>query len=295
LLPHAAHADGVDVFFSPAYACPLRLRLPRVTAIHDLSFFFWPADFRPMDALRRRLLTAASVRLSEAIVVCSTFTRQEIIRRFPSAESRVHLVRLGPDEDLSPAPNRSAARRHLKVAGPYVISVGSLFNRRRVRELLVAAARLVRRRPDLRLDIVGENRTHPTLDLDAAIRDTGLRSNVNLTGFVSEEALATRYAAADLVVALSEYEGFGLPALEAMARGVPVVVADRPALSEVVGDAGLRVDPADPSDVQAAMERVLESAELAAELRRLGLARAGEFSWERAAAQTWHVIQGALA
>ena len=120
--------------------------------------------------------------------------------------------------------------------GPLLLTVGAILNRRCLPTLLQATALLRRRGVAARLDVVGENRTHPRLDLRAARRaGSASRSAVTLVGYASEADLADRYAAADVAVFLSEYEGFGLPALEAAARGVPLVVADRPALSEVFG------------------------------------------------------------
>src|SRR5512138_892787 len=106
LLPKAARADQLDVLFSPAYHCPLAFDRPRVTTVHDLSFFSYPQDFTFIDGLRRRLLVAASVRASRAVVAVSRFTRDEIVRRFPDAAGRVHVVPHGADNDLPPAPAR---------------------------------------------------------------------------------------------------------------------------------------------------------------------------------------------
>ena len=119
--------------------------------------------------------------------------------------------------------SRAEARAWLDVSGPFLLTVGSIFNRRCLPELLQATARLVRSCPDLRLEVVGENRTHPWIDVEALADRLGLARHVRLSGFLSDRELAIRYAAADVGVFLSDYEGFGLGVLEAMARGVPVV------------------------------------------------------------------------
>ncbi|MBI3932144.1 MAG: glycosyltransferase family 4 protein [Acidobacteria bacterium] len=286
-LPAAARADAPDVFFSPAYSCPLTLDVPRVTAVHDLSFVSYPEDFGLLEALRRRWLVGTSIRASRRVLACSEFTRREILARHPEAAGRVVHVPLGADDDLSPPPTRRDARERLHVASrPFVVTVGAILNRRRLPELLQATARLVRRHPDLILDVVGENRTHPRLDLLARRRALDLEGHVRLSGFVSEAALADRYAAADVAVFLSEYEGFGLPALEAMARGVPVIAADRPSLSEVFGSAALLVDPRDVTGIAAAVDRVLADPALRADLVARGEALAARHSWGDAAART---------
>jgi glycosyltransferase involved in cell wall biosynthesis len=286
-LAPAAEADGVDVFFSPAYACPLRLRRPRVTAVHDLSFFSWPEDFTVREAFRRRLTVAASIRASSVVLACSEFTRREIAGRFPDAEPRILRVPLGgPDDDIPAPPARAEARARLGLEGPLVVTVGAILNRRRLPTLLQAAARLARRRPRLVLDVVGENRTHPRLDLEALVDRLGLRATVRLSGFVSDEALGLRYAAADAAVFLSEYEGFGLPALEAAARGVPLVAADRPSLSEVFAGAALFVDPGDAGAAAEAVEGVLADGARRADLEARGRALAARHSWAHTAELT---------
>jgi glycosyltransferase involved in cell wall biosynthesis len=285
-LAPAAERDGVDVFFSPAYVCPLRLRRPRVTTVHDLSFFAYPQDFAWTDALRRRLLVSASVARSAVVLGISDFTCRELSRVFPEAAARVRHTPLGPDEDLPAAPPRDVARRSLGLSGPLVLSVGSILNRRCIPELMHAFEILRGRWPGARLEIVGDNRTHPRFDLDRLRRELNLVEDVKLTGFVSEAELAQRYAAADVAVFLSEYEGFGLPALEAMARGVPVVVSDRPSLSEIFGAAAVVVPPRDPGRVAAVLSAILEQPARRAELVDRGRALAARYSWTRTAALT---------
>jgi glycosyltransferase involved in cell wall biosynthesis len=284
VLPRAARADGLDVFFSPAYSCPLSLGVPRVTAVHDLSFFAYPQDFPFRDALRRRVLVGASLQASAAILVCSDFTRRELARLRPSLAGRARLVPLGPDDDLPPAPARELARARLGLDGPYVLTVGTLLNRRCLPELLRATALLRRAHPGLVLDVVGENRTHPPLDLERLVAGLGLERHVRLSGFVDDASLADRYAAADAAVFLSEYEGFGLPALEAAARGVPLVASRAPSLGEVFREAALLVDPRDEREVAGAIGRVLQEAPLRRALVASGLALAARHSWRHAAA-----------
>lgn len=285
-LPAAARQDGLDVFFSPAYSCPLRLAVPRVTAVHDLSFFGWPADFSLADGLRRRLLVGSSLRASARILACSDFTCREIAAFFPEVKSRLRHVPLGPDDDLAPPPPRAAARTHLGLGGPLILSVGAILNRRRLPTLLRATARMARCFPGLTLEVVGENRTYPRFDFQRLSEALGIESRVRFTGFVDEAGLAIRYAAADVAVSLSEYEGFGLPTLEALARGVPAVVSDRPSLNEIFGQAALLVDPQDDAAVAAALARLLAEPGLAQNLVARGRALASRYSWQETARLT---------
>jgi glycosyltransferase involved in cell wall biosynthesis len=295
LLPEAARADGLSVLFSPAYTCPWHLDVPRVTAVHDLSFFAHPQDFSFRDAMRRRLTVGLSVRASAAVLVCSDFSRREALRFFPDLAERVRHVPLGPDEDLAPPPAREAARARLGVRGPLAIAVGSILNRRCVPELLRAFARLARAHPALQLDLVGENRTEPRRDLVGLADALGVRDRVRFSGFVDEAALADRYAAADVALALSEYEGFGLPAIEACARGVPLVASREPSLGEIFVGAALLVDPRDETAVARAMGRVLAETGLAERLREAGRALASRHSWALTARLSRDVLAEAAA
>jgi len=285
-LPAAVRRDRLDVFFAPAYACPLSLSVPRVTTIHDLSFFSQPEDFTPLDGLRRRILVGLSLGASRRILTDSDFTRREIVGRRPDADGRVDVIPLGADDDLPTGPPRAEARERLGIAGSFLVSVGSILNRRRLPALLQGMALVARSHPSVLLDVVGENRTHPRLDLSRIVERLRLKERVRFSGFVSDEDLALRYAAADGAVYLSEYEGFGLPVLEAMARGLPVVTSLRPATGEIFGEAALTVDPSDTEGIAGAIDRLLHDTDLRSRLTASGRSLAARHTWATAAART---------
>ena len=293
VLAKAASADAVDVFFAPAYECPLTLDRPRVTIVHDLSFFSVPEDFAFSEALRRRVMVSLSVRRSHTILACSRFTEREIAARFPDARSRITRVSWGADGDLPSASDGAGARRRLGVTGSFLLTVGSIFGRRRLPELLRAVALLAREEPDVVLDVVGENRTHPHLDLPRLVREMGLGAHVRLSGFVNEAGLTDRYAAADAAVFLSEYEGFGLPPLEAAARGIPLVTSDRPSLSEIFGGAALLVSPRDPQQIADALLTVLRDRTLRGNLVQRGRELAQGLSWSTTADEIFAALSRA--
>jgi len=289
-LPPVARADRLDVFFAPAYSCPLRLDAPCVTTIHDLSFYSWPDDVGVAEALRRRLLVSASVARSRRLIVDCDFGRRELAGLFPAAADRIATIPLGPDDDLPPAPPRAAARARVGAVGPRLLSVGSIFNRRRLPVLVDALGRLRRSGIPAVLDVVGDDRTSPRLEIGGLVRGLGLADAVNLLGFVTDEELAVRYAAADAFVFLSEYEGFGLPVLEAMVRGLPVVTSTRPCLGELFAGAAALVDPTDAAALAATLGELLTSAGLRQELAARGRAHARSFSWAEAAERTLAVL-----
>ena len=292
-LPRAAREDALDVFFAPAYSCPLSLDVPRVTTVHDVSFFAHPQDFAFVDGLRRRALVRLSLSTSRVVTVVSDFTRREVLRLFPGIGAPVVHVPHGADDDLPCLPSRPAARERLGVAGPFVITAGTILNRRCLPELLRATAKLVKRRPGLVLDVVGENRTHPRLDLEGLADEMGILRSVRFSGFVEDAGLVDRYAAADAAVFLSEYEGFGLPALEGAARGVPLVVSRAPSLGEVFRNAALLVDPRDETEIAATVDRVLADDAVRARLIEAGRAQASRHSWAETARLTREALREA--
>jgi alpha-1,3-rhamnosyl/mannosyltransferase len=225
------------------------------------------------------------------VLACSEFTRREILALRPELASRVVHVPLGHDEELPAAPPRDVARQRLALAGPMLLSVGSIFRRRCLPELLRAVHRLRKRWPGLVLELVGHNRCFPPLDLEPLVERQGVAQAVRLLGFVSEEELALRYAAADVAVHLSEYEGFGLPALEALAQGVPLVASFRPSLGEVFGSAALLVDPRDVATVAEAIDLVLAEPALRRTLRSQGSKLAARLSWEATARATRRILE----
>jgi glycosyltransferase involved in cell wall biosynthesis len=295
VLPAAARQDQVDVLFSPAYSCPLFAAMPRVTAIHDLSFFARPEEFGFTHGLRRRTMARWSASVSRSVLAFSEFTKGEIRDRLGAAAGeKTHVILHGPDDDLPGPPERSPSREALGLESDvfYVITVGTVLRRRQVGTLVRAIARLRGQGANVRLGVIGENRSHPFEDLEALARALGCESSVRISGFVADDEVARHYAAADAAVFLSEYEGFGLPALEAMARGVPTVIADRPSQNELFAAGTLVVEPEEGA-VAAALGGLLADPAALADLRRRGGARATAFSWERAARETLGVLERA--
>jgi glycosyltransferase involved in cell wall biosynthesis len=174
-----------------------------------------------------------------------------------------------------------------------VLYVGSVFNRRHVDALVGAFARLAAGRPGLRLAIVGDNRTRPWIDLDALVAGTGLADRIDVRSYVADDELSGLYARASAFAFLSEYEGFGLPPLEAMAAGVPVVVLDTPVAREIYGPAAEYVSRAEPDLVAAALDRVLTEGPARERLLHAGTAQVERYSWRECAHRTLQVLLAA--
>jgi glycosyltransferase involved in cell wall biosynthesis len=285
-LAPAANRDRLDVVLAPGYTAAVGLRMPFVVTIHDLSFVAHPEWFTAREGTRRRCLTRWAARHAHVVLTVSDFSRTEIVSRFGVPAERVQVVRHG----LTPPPRPAAPQPRRE---PMVLFAGSIFNRRRLPDLIRAFGTLARRLPDVRLEIVGEDRTHPRQDLAALVLSEGLEGRVSIRSYVSDAALADLYERARCLAFLSEYEGFGLTPLEALARGVPVVLLDTPVARETCGDAALYVN----RDEGPGTASALESAMFDEELRSRLLDRAGRvlerYSWDTAAHQTLGALERA--
>jgi glycosyltransferase involved in cell wall biosynthesis len=277
-LRKAVRRDKPDVFFAPAYTAPLGLGVPFAVTIHDISFIAHPEWFRPRERLRRRWLTTHAANSARVIFTDSEFSRSEIETRLKIEPQRVAVIPPGVASPGSPPDPGSRT--------PLVLFVGSLFNRRRLPDLIAAFARAASTLPDARLVIVGADRTWPAQDLGAAAASCGAGAKVQVLSYVGEDVLRDLYARASVFAFLSEYEGFGLTPLEALTVGVPIVVLDTPVAREVYGEAAEYVPRGDIEATALALGRFLRSP--AAGRAQLALASAvlARYSWERAAEET---------
>ena len=311
-LARAADGDGLDVFLGPGYSIPLRLAAPAVVVIHDVSFAVHPEWFGWREGLRRRWLARRAAGRAARVVTVSAFARAEIVREFDLDPARVALVYDGVTPFGAgdghyvvaagngggevpanrPAPGSGAA---LPDGPPLVLFVGSVFNRRHLPTLIDAFARVVRRRPDARLAIVGADRTHPAQDLAACAETAGVADRVALLGHVPDAELAALFRRARVFAFLSEYEGFGMTPLEALAAGVPAVVGDTEVAREVCGDAVRFVPVDDPPAVAGEILRLLDDDALRADLLARAAPRLARFTWARAAAAMLAVLEAAAA
>lgn len=260
---------------------------PVVTTIHDLSVLRHP-EWHPADRVRwyERELTASLPRSAHFISV-SEFTRREMVEILGLEPERITAIPLGARAAFVPRP-AERVRAWLAERGwpaTYLLFVGTMEPRKNVAGLLAAYARLPsehRRRFPLLIAGASGWGTRP---LEAEIEAAGLADQVRTLGYVADEDLCWLYAGARALVWPTFYEGFGLPPLECMATGTPVITSNVASLPEVVGDAGLLVNAHDLEGFTEAMRRVLEDVDLAAELSRRGLARSEVFTWEQCAAE----------
>lgn len=294
LLPVACRRERVDLLHCPKSAIPFYSPCPTVVTLHDLIPLRHPETEKLAARIYWRLQIPVAARRSSYIITDSEHARQEIMADFLVAPERIKAIMLGFDPrmtaQLDPAAT-AAVREKYELAKGYILYVGTIQPRKNIDTLIEAYARLRAVRVDMpKLVIVG--RKGWLYDrLFARINELDLVDDIIFTGFVPDEELPHIYAGATLFVYLSYFEGFGLPPLEAMACGLPVVTSNATSLPEVVGDAGITVSPADVDAVVAAIALIMDDGEFARTLGSRGRERAKLFSWDEAARQTLEIYR----
>ena len=289
LAAQARRAD-VDLVHCPSPLAAHALRRPLVMTVHDVLPLSHPELFPRVTVLHQRAFLRRAAGRAVRIITGAEQARAEIVDVLGADPARVSVTPYGVDRRFRPEPPGDAwLRSRFGIDRPYVLAVGTLEPRKNLVSALRAVATLGR---DVALVIAG-GQGWRNEDFERELPRAPMP--VVLTGRVSDEELVSLYSAARCLVFPSLYEGYGLPPLEAMACGCPVVSTDRSTLPEVVGDAGLLVDPLDVEQIAEAIRSILDGDMIAAELRRRSLKRAGELTWERTAALTVDVYEEALA
>jgi glycosyltransferase involved in cell wall biosynthesis len=291
-----ARRDRVQLFHAPHYVCPPWLSCPAIVTIHDLIHLRFPGRRGgPLAPLYARVMLRLAVRRAARVIAVSDSTRRDLEDWLGARRERIRVIPNGVTALFRPAAagaDIEAGLAKLGVAPPYWLFVGNPLPHKNVGRLLEAFAGLPAAAGPL---VLAGVRPAGQPALDRAIQTRGLRGRVILLAPVPESALALLYQGATALVIPSLWEGFGLPALEAMACGTPVVASNRGGLPEVVGDAGVLVDPTNVDALRAALYNLAVDLPLRAALRAAGLARARAFSWRHAAEATVGVYREALA
>jgi glycosyltransferase involved in cell wall biosynthesis len=280
-----ARAAGVDVLLNTVPEAIIGARTPQITVIHDLLPLYYPAEY-PRQQYYFRSLVPRVLASSRVVVADSESTRRDVIQSYGVAPEKVRVVYPGYDPDNYLV---NGVERPRPAGAPYLLYVGNLLPHKNVLCLLDALA-IVRRRHPARLIIRGDGQLAYARAVHQRVETLGLGDAVTFQSYAPEQALRDLYAGAACLVLPSLREGFGLPVLEAMACGTPVVTSATSSLPEVGGNAALRVDPHDAIELADAMYRVLTDRELRLDLRERGLKWVRGFSWRRTAEQLSRLI-----
>ena len=297
LLPRALRAAGATAFFSPYYKAPLAAPCPTAVTIHDVIPLRFPAYTRRAGRLRAaafRRWAGLLARRAAAVITDSEFSKRELAAALGLAADRVHVVPLGVGDEFRPGIPpvvAAAAAARYGIEGPYLLAVANFLPHKNLPRLVQAYGALPRAlREGARLVLAGTPGGHGAArPVDPTALD---RPGVLRTGFIAPQDLPLLYAGATAVVCPSLMEGFGYPALEAMACGTPLVCARAGALPEVAGEAALYVDPTETGSIAEGLRQVLEGAALRRELARRGLARARLFDPRKTTALLVDLLEG---
>ncbi|MGC8878430.1 MAG: glycosyltransferase family 4 protein [Anaerolineae bacterium] len=296
VLPELLRRAGVEVLHAMAFVIPLMAGCPSVVTIYDLSFLRYPHAFRPFNRWYLSCFTPLSARRARRVIAISESTRQDVIRYLHVAPERVDVIHCGVAPSFQPLPASEVERfrRERQLSDPFILFVGTLEPRKNVGLLVRAYARWRARDAQAPKLVIAGAKGWYFETIFHTVASLGLDDSVLFPGYISAEDLPLWYNAAGLFVYPSLFEGFGLPVLEAMACGTPVICSNTSSLPEVAGDAAVLVAPDDEIGLAEAMCAVWESSALRYTMIERGLARARELTWTRVAAQTVQAYQRAV-
>ncbi len=292
-----ARRRGLKLVHDPTGTIPLGLcKAKRVVTLHDAIPYVYPHVSTTMDRLVHHSWLPRAVKHVDAVITISQNSKKDLLEYLPIAEAKITVIaaaagkhfQMMNEEKIAPALERVGVER------PYILYVGSVEPRKNLLRLLEAYQEVRKWSQSWRLVIVGARNYWKSSPVAQKVKDLGLEGQVKFTGYIPDEDLPALYNGADLFCFPSLYEGFGLPVLEAMACGTPVVTANSSSLPEVAGEAALLVDPYNVTELAAAMRRVLEDPALAEDLRQKGLERVKQFTWEKTARETIAVYEKVL-
>jgi len=297
LVTREVEAVEPDVVFGPAYTLPFGLRRPSVVTIHDLSFEILPEEFGLRERWRRRLLARRAVRVARRVITDTGHLSSLVAQRYGVAADRMAVVPLGVDgKSFSTRGDGDDIRvlKELEVRSPYVLLPGTMLERRMPRQVLEAFAIVRHDRPELGLVIAGANRLRRPENLEIWIKQLGLESSVRRLGWVEEPALAPLYRGAELGIYVSRHEGYGLPPLECLACGTPVVVSAGLGLDDVWSDYPYRTPDLGKESIAGAMAEILGNMDRTTRVMEKTGSVLARLDWEQSSRQLVAEIGRAL-
>ncbi len=281
-----------EIFFSPSYVLPLKVPKQTKTAVtvHDVSFVSHPEWFSWQNRFLLSFIAKKSAQKTKLIFVPSEFTKNEILKYYRVNPDKILVIPLAAEEKFKPVNFDLTIFKKYGINKKFIFYNGAIFNRRHIPECIKAFVMVANKFPEYQFLISGINYTRPFIDINLLVKRFNSelkRKAILYFEYVAEEDLVSLYNAADLFIWLSIYEGFGLPPIEAMACGTPVITSSFGSLKEVTDDAVFFVkDPQNVEEIGTAIEKVLIDKKIREELKEKGLKQAAKFSWEKTAKET---------
>jgi glycosyltransferase involved in cell wall biosynthesis len=297
MLPHIIRQRQPDLCHFPNNTAPIGLRTPYILTIHDASLFLHSQHHPPSRLLALRLLLPQVARRATAVITVSHHARRDLMQILNLPTKKMHVIHEAAPAGFQPL-NDPIQRRQLQarynLPDKFVLFVGTIEPRKNLKRLIRAVATLRQRGCNTRLVLVGPNGWLINGSLKKEIEALGLQEAVQNLGYVPQQDLPGIYSLATVFAFPSLYEGFGLPPLEAMACGTPVLTSRDTAMAEVCGDAALLIDPYQEEVIAEGLACLLQDGPRREGMRHAGLARAQQFSWERTARETAVVYEKVL-
>jgi len=283
--------QGIDVYFNPHFfVAPLSKRCQRVVTFHDLSFVHFPYFFSWRKRFWQRFLMAAKKEAQKAdqIIAVSESTKQDLVGLYQIKPAKIKVIYSGISSKFKPAKKNDQLRIKYNLPDSFILYFGTLEPRKNLTGL-IRAFELVRQRHNIKLVIAGSRGWLYQKIFNEAARSK-FKDDILFTGFVQEEDKPALYNLAELFIYPSFFEGFGFPPLEAMACGIPTIVAHSSSLPEVVADGAVMIDPYNIDEIAWTMEVVLKDKQVRQIIRQKGIDQAAKFSWSRCASETLEVL-----
>jgi len=280
------------LFHATDHLLPPLAHTRSVFTLHDLTVLKFPAAHTQLNRCFLRWMLPRFLQAADAVIADSHCTKQDALQLYRLSADRVHVVHLGVDARFKPIEAASARRvqEGYQLPERFILAVSTIEPRKNLIVLLEAYQALRQRQPDIQLVMAGKRGWHSEPFFER-LQALGLTDKVRLLGFVPDGDLPALYSLAEIFAFPSLYEGFGLPVLEAMACGTPVICSNTSSLPEVAGEAALQIAPADVPAWAQALEQIASNSALRASLRERGLKQAARFTWENTARQTYALYQ----
>ncbi len=291
-VPNALTQKGVDIVVEPRHFGPFNLpdNIKRVTVIHDLSPIHFPQWHQFLSRKLQQLFLPSILKRADQVITNSNFTKRDVIKHFPFTKEKITSIHLGKEALFKPSPDPPILKKY-GIQQPYLLHTGTIEPRKNL-GLLLKAFEIIKSQSfsPLQLVLVGK-KGWKSDSFFQKIQNSPYKKDIKVVGYINRYHLPALYSSAELFIYPSHFEGFGLPVLEAMACGVPVIVSNVSSLPEIIGKAGLRFSPNNIQELVIQTKEVLENKEIRAHFSKYSLEQARKFSWEKTAEATLEVFE----
>jgi len=292
-LAKETYADAIDVLHVTYFAPPWH-QGKLVVTIHDLAIYHYPIHFGFLEKTRFKIWVPYSARRAAKVITVSKFTKNDLAQTYCLPASNIEAVYNGVGENFRPvsqSSQREIILKKYKISNPFIFALGRLNSRKNLNALILAFHHLSSSTPIPHSLIIAGKNDYRSSEIGSFIQNLNLERKVKMVGYVPDEELPAFFSSAVCFVFPSVFEGFGLPVVEAMACGCPVISSNTSAIPEVIGDAGILINPYDTGEISQAIFKMISDDRLRSKLREKGLKRAKLFSWKETARRTLSVYE----